>query len=276
MRLAEWVLLEGLGVFRQPENRFAHLNTAVKNLSESFRSSGRLDAEYYQSKYDRLLEQIRKRPHQKLGNLVSICKSVEPGSEAYRSEGLPFVRVSDLSVFGVSTPDKYLDENTFADAPHPKKDTILLTKDGTVGIAYKAEEDIQAVTSGAILHLNIKTDTVLPDYLTLLLNSPIVRLQAERDAGGSVIQHWKPSEIENVLIPLLSLEEQAAIADIVNQNKKYIILSLDSTPYPFPFYGLLYRFPSKSIRPLRTARQPQPNRTHLPHYQPNPLPMDCP
>ena len=64
-------------------------------------------------------------------------------------------------------------------------------------------------------------------------------------------------------------------AFIVNQNKKYIILSLDSTPYPFPFYGLLYRFPSKSIRPLRTARQHQPNRTHLPHYQPNPLPMDC-
>ena len=64
--------------------------------------------------------------------------------------------------------------------------------------------------------------------------------------------------------------------DIVNQNKKYIILSLNSTPYPFPFYGLLYRFPSKSIRPLRTARQHQPNRTHLPHYQPNPLPMDCP
>ena len=62
---------------------------------------------------------------------------------------------------------------------------------------------------------------------------------------------------------------------IVNQNKKYIILSLNSTPYPFPFYGLLHRFPSKSIRPLRTARQPQPNRTHLPHYQPNPLPMDC-
>lgn len=99
-----------------------------------------------------------------------------------------------------------------------KKDTILLTKDGTVGIAYKAEEDIQAVTSGAILHLNIKTDTVLPDYLTLLLNSPIVRLQAERDAGGSVIQHWKPSEIENVLIPLLSLEEQAAIADTVQRS----------------------------------------------------------
>lgn len=39
----------------------------------------------------------------------------------------------------------------------PKKDTILLSKDGSVCIAYKVEKDLDIVTPGAILHLELKT-----------------------------------------------------------------------------------------------------------------------
>ncbi|MCX8578302.1 hypothetical protein [Gilliamella sp. B2717] len=79
---------------------------------------------------------------------------------------------------------------------------------------------MKIITSGALLHLNIIDDEFLPDYLTLVLNSPIVQLQAERDAGGSIIQHWKPSEIEEVIIPKLSLDSQKKISDLVLQSFK--------------------------------------------------------
>lgn len=55
---------------------------------------------------------------------------------------------------------------------------------------------MDVITSGAIIHLTVTDKEVLPDYLTLVINSVVVKLQAERDAGGSIIQHWKPSEIE--------------------------------------------------------------------------------
>ena len=45
-----------------------------------------------------------------------------------------------------------------------------------------------------------------------------MRLQAERDAGGSIIQHWKQSEIERVKIPLLPILRQRAIADKVQSS----------------------------------------------------------
>ncbi len=62
---------------------------------------------------------------------------------------------------------------------------------------------MEAITSGAILHLTIKeVSVVFPDYLTFVLNSPVVQLQAERDMNGAIIQHWKPSDIEKVIIPL--------------------------------------------------------------------------
>ena len=96
----------------------------------------------------------------------------------------------------------------------------MLSKDGSVGIAYKMEETQDVITSSAILHLQLTTPNVLPDYLTLALNSIVVKLQAERDAGGSVIQHWKPSEIENVIIPILPMNEQQMIANKIKQSFK--------------------------------------------------------
>ena len=156
-----------------------------------------------------------------IGEIATIQKSVEPGSDAYQEKGIPFIRVANLSKFGLSDSDVKLDSTEFADAIRPQKDTILLSKDGSVGIAYKMEETQEVITSSAILHLRINTNKVLPDYLTLVLNSIVVRLQAERDAGGSIIQHWKPSEIENVLIPILPMAEQKMIATKIQQSFKF-------------------------------------------------------
>lgn len=211
------LLLHELGVITETND---HQRVAVteKRLSQSFRVSGRLDAEYYQPKYDYLDDQLSAIPTKRLGEVVAIRKSIEPGSEAYRDKGVPFVRVSDLSKFGLDSPSIRLDREAFSTAPRPKKDTILLSKDGSVGIAYKVDEEADIITSGAILHLSVKDKDVLSDYLTLLLNSPIVKMQAERDAGGSIIQHWKPSEIAEVVIPILPSHVQRKLSDCVSKS----------------------------------------------------------
>ncbi len=193
-------------------------NHNIKNFSESFGKTGRIDAEYYQPKYEEIIEKIRSFENKNLGNLVEIKKSIEPGSSAYQEEGIPFIRVSNLTKFGLSNPEIHLNKNEFSDTIKPKKDTILLSKDGTVGIAYKVSEDMEAITSGAILHLEINNSKILPDYLTLVLNSKIVQLQAERDSGGSIIQHWKPSEISEVLIPILEKSTQEKISSLVQES----------------------------------------------------------
>lgn len=202
-----------------PEGNFSNLNISVKNYSESFGDSGRLDAEYYQPKYDEILGKVKRFENDNLGNLVDIFKSIEPGSEAYQDEGIPFVRVSNLNKFEISNPEIKLDPEKFRHIKKPKKDDILLTKDGSVGTAYKCQKDEKFITSGAILHLTLKdTKEVLPDYLALVLNSKVVQLQAERDAGGSIIQHWKPSEIQAVQIPLLPPETQNLISEKIQTS----------------------------------------------------------
>ena len=195
---------------------FPHLNFSIKPLSLSLQKSGRLDSEYYQSKYENIEALIKSRLCRRLGDLVSIKKSIEPGSEAYQSEGIEFVRVSNLSKFGISKSDIYLSKEKFGKdlaKIAPQKETILLSKDGSVGISYCVEENLDCITSGAILHLRVKDKKqILPQVLSLILNSITTQLQAERDSGGSIIAHWKISEIENILIPLLDSQIQEQIA----------------------------------------------------------------
>lgn len=196
-------------------------NTTVKKFSKSFAISGRLDAEYYQPKYDEVLQVIGNATHKTLGSIATFKKSIEPGSDAYQTEGISFIRVSDISKFGLSQPEIHLDRKEFDLAElKPKKDTILLSKDGSVGIAYKVEQDLDVITSSALLHLTITDKEVLPDYLTLVLNSKLTQMQAERDAGGSIIQHWRPEEIKQVLIPVLPMDTQKELTKQIKQSFK--------------------------------------------------------
>jgi len=193
---------------------------AVKSFANSFGTSGRLDAEYYQLKYEEVLSAISNSKTNILSTLVWAKKSIEPGSSEYTDKGIPFVRVSDISKFGIASPEIHLSRIPFANMGlQPAKDTILFTKDGTVGIAYKTETDMDIITSSAILHLMVKDKTeLLPNYLTLVLNSMIVQMQAERDTGGSVIIHWRPSDIGNVVIPILDKCKQEKLANMVQNS----------------------------------------------------------
>lgn len=191
----------------------------IKQLKESFLASGRLDAEYYQPKYDELFSKLSQFECDTIRDIANIKKSVEPGSEAYQESGIPFVRVSDVTKFGISEPNVFLSQNDYdLKELQPKKDTILLSKDGSVGIAYKVEEDTDCITSGALLHLSVFNKEYNPDYLTLVLNSKVVQMQAERDSNGAIIQHWKPSEIEQVIIPKLPKPIQETISAKIQES----------------------------------------------------------
>ena len=214
---ALWLLFREIG-FTKTIKAQSQTVCGHKALANSFLLSGRLDAEYYQPKFDYLFNELNKFKTKTIKQIAALSKSIEPGSDAYKDSGIPFIRVADLSKFGLSDPAIYLDSSTFKETIRPKKDTILLSKDGSVGIAYKVEEQMDVITSGAIIHLTVTDKDVLPDYLTLVINSVVVKMQAERDAGGSIIQHWKPSEIEKVVIPILPMQEQIKLSEMLQQS----------------------------------------------------------
>ncbi|MHA1756920.1 MAG: restriction endonuclease subunit S [Promethearchaeota archaeon] len=214
---AENLLLEELGLKDfEIENELSN----IVNFSD-IQNTNRIDAEYFQKKYERLIERIKSKNSELLGDLVSMTKGFEPGSNEYQEEGKQFIRVSSLSEFGIENKDqKYLSDELYQRLKNnfePKIGEILLTKDATPGIAYTIKEPIEGVISSGILRLKLK-NKIEPEYLTLCINSIIGKWQAERDAGGSVISHWKPEQIKKVVIPILSKAKQEKIADLVRKS----------------------------------------------------------
>ncbi len=212
---AENILLESLGMKDWTPVRDT---MSIRSLREVIKKA-RIDAEYYQPKYDELIDKLSEHNCKALGEIAPPKKSIEPGSDAYQEFGIPFYRVSNISKEGITDTDIFLDEEKYyTEELALKKDTILFSKDGSIGIAYKIEKDMKAITSGALLHLEIIDETVLPDYLALVLNSIVVKKQAERDAGGSVIQHWKTDEIAQVVIPILDMDLQKIIVELLQES----------------------------------------------------------
>lgn len=76
---AETLLLEELGI---KDIDLSHEPCYEVN-SASTVSDNRIDAEYYQPKYERIIEAIKKHPYKRIGDLFNLIKGIEPGSSVY-------------------------------------------------------------------------------------------------------------------------------------------------------------------------------------------------
>ena len=208
---AQTLLLSELGLTDwQPQHRL----TFVKNYSD-VKQAERIEAEFYQPKYEEIVKAIKNCSSgwDMLMNLVTIKKCVEVGSKEYLNEGVPFVRVSNLDPFEI-TEEKYISEALYAEVMQhqPEQGEILLSKDGTPGIAYYLREHPgKMIPSGGVLRLKSKTDRIDNEYLTLVLNSILTKEQTNRDVGGSLIPHWRPDQVKATVIPILPEEKQRQI-----------------------------------------------------------------
>ncbi|MEK7502213.1 MAG: restriction endonuclease subunit S [Patescibacteria group bacterium] len=214
---AEDLLLEELGL---KNTVFEDQLSYIVNFSD-VTSNNRIDPEYFQPKYQKLIEKIKGQNAKILGELVSMRKGFEPGSEAYQEEGKLFIRVSSVSKLGIEEKDqKYLSEELYQALKkdfEPQLGDILLTKDATPGIAYVIKEPLEGIISGGILDLKVK-DNIESEYLALCISSIVGQWQAQRDAGGSIIAHWKPEQVKNLIIPILPNDTQEKIAELVRKS----------------------------------------------------------
>jgi restriction endonuclease S subunit len=214
---AEQLLLQELGLEDFVPQWVAGYETDHDNILEV----ARMDAEYFQPRYEVVEEKIRSVDHDALENLVMpLKKGVEVGSAAYTDEGIPFMRISNIGVKEIDYGSaQYISKELFdelKDKYCPKKGEVLLSKDGTPGIAYHVMDEMKTIICGGIVRL--KPKELEPEYLALVLNSRIVQSQIEQEAGGALIKHWRPDQIRKTLIPILPKDKRDKINSLVKDS----------------------------------------------------------
>lgn len=220
---AEDLLLTELWLKNHTISHTLTFSTTKKAVDEAWR----YDADYFQPKYDELIEKIEnyKWGRNYVENLFKYKKWYEPWAEAYTQEWIDFIRVSDFTKFWIEGVEKKISEKMYDELKEnyqAKKWEILFTKDWTIWITYVLKEDLKWIISSAFLRLNLKEkyENYEKECLALILNSIICKLQVERFSWWALISHLKPSDFEKIKIPLINPQLQKEISDKIKESFK--------------------------------------------------------
>ncbi len=199
---------------------------AVKSFSESFLSSDRLDAEYYQPKYEQAEEEVRSCgcSSQNLGVLIEPIQNGFDYRE-YTEEGTPYIRVGDVKDGRINFESAVKIPISMAEVNKPvglQVGDILFTRKGSFGnSAVVTELEVDGIISSEIMLLRLtlaSRQEVLPEYLSLFLNSKFGYLQVERRVHGVAYYSISQSDLANLLIPILPKPQQKKIVDKISSS----------------------------------------------------------
>ena len=216
---AETLLLETLGL-----NNFEPTSEAVnvKSFKESFFISGRLDAEYYQPKYEEIINAIKlnNEGYDKLETFIENYSTGFPyKSESYSDNGIPLIRINNIQ-------NGELDLSNAANVPFedvslsPKdianENDILISMSGTIGNSCKIPKGVKALVNQRIMRITPINYNV--EILPLVINSIIGKMQLERIGTGGVQTNISATDIKEILLPAFDKQTQEKIASLVSES----------------------------------------------------------
>lgn len=226
-RQAEADLLHHLGLPAQPPRSAVHeVITNIKTLAQSAVSSGRWDAEFYETRHDSLAAQLMAGPWLRLGRAcrAAINRGVQPefveggdvfvvASKAVRPYGLD-LRPDE------TTSAEFFNSTKAAKGRIEQYDVLLNgTGRGTLGRAGIHTSATPALADNHVTILRLHPGGLNPFYLMLFLNSWPGQLQSEQwQCGSSGQTELYPNQMEQFIIPDLPPAQQAAIAEQVQRS----------------------------------------------------------
>jgi len=214
---AEDLLLSELGL---QDWQLTKETIAVKSFAESFLSSGRLDAEYYQPKYDELETAIAEYGFVKL---ITISSHISTGftydSSEFFEEGIDLIRINNITPYGLdlSNAVKIKKENSSLRLKDKVElGEILISMSGTIGLCCHIRNQVNAFINQRIMKL--KPVNFSGEVLALIINSDVGKMQLQRVGTGGVQTNLANSDILNIKIPMLSSSIQQKISKNIHQS----------------------------------------------------------
>jgi len=208
---AEQLLLEELGL-----NNFNPSTepVAVKNFSQSFGASGRLDAEYYQSKYEDY--EVALNTAHKLAELCDIHDSaIVPHSSDYK-----YIELSDIGASGNITgctiaPFKELPSR--ARRLVKSGQLIVSSIEGSLTSCALVTDDYDGAICSTGFYVVNSTKMNSETLLVLFKSEPIQQLMKKR-CSGTILTAISKVTLETMPFPLIDKDTQSEIAEMVQKS----------------------------------------------------------
>ena len=192
----------------------------VKSLSESFNTSGRLDAEFYQVRYDELLSVIKSRvPFKFIKDIrTDNFRGFQP---VYEDDGELSI-INSKHILETSLDYGNFEKTNIENwdlqcrARVFKGDILTYTTGANIGRTQVYLIDNKALASNHVNILRLKIEN--PFYVGFVMNSMIGRLQTEKYSAGSAQAELYPKDIDEFVIPLVEKDIQSRIINLVEER----------------------------------------------------------
>lgn len=213
---SEELLLKELGLKGwQPNNNSVN----IKQLKESFLASGRLDAEYYQQKYENYSKFIKQ---YKGGSdtLASICSVNDKNYNPLDDSEYKYIELSNIGNSGEITG---CTTSIGAELPSRARrlvhtnDVIVSSIEGSLqSVALVTEEYDKAICSTGFYVVNSKT--INPETLLVLFKSEPMQNLLKQGCSGTILTAIGRTEFQNLVMPKIRKEVQTEIAEYVQKS----------------------------------------------------------
>ncbi len=212
---AQTLLFSELGLLNwEPK----HQLTFVKNFSDT-QQAGRIDAEYFQPKYDEIVQAIKSYSGgwDIVGNIVNIKdKNFSP------KEGVVYKYIELANIGGNGEITGYTEAEgqelpTRARRKVSKGDVIVSSIEGSLSsIALITEEYDGALCSTGFYVVD--SDEINSDTLLVLLKSQIGQLQLKKGCSGTILTAINKDELEKIVLPKIDDNFQEEIKQKINES----------------------------------------------------------
>ena len=213
---AESLLLKTLNIKDfQPSKELVN----IKNFSESFGSSGRLDAEYYQLKYENYLEHVQSYSCG-VEPLNEICeikdKNFNP-SEKIEYKYIELANIGKSGEISGCTIDYGSELPTRARRKVNTNDVIISSIEGSLeSCALVTKEYDNALCSTGFYV--VKSEKLNPETLLVLFKSEPIQALLKKGCSGTILTAISKTELERIPIPLIDTGTQNKIKEQINKS----------------------------------------------------------
>lgn len=221
---AEAILYAELGL--DPKNPLQSLlqdkqnsiNISIRTLKESFLKTGRLDSEYYQTKYDKIESYIKN--YQGGFMALTLIEIKDSNFTPNAKEKYRYIELANIGGNGnINEPLEELGENlpTRARRLVKKGDLIISSIEGSLSsCALITEEFDNCIVSTGFYVL--KAQSINSETLLVLFKSQIFQEYLKKFPSGTILTAISKEELQNILIPKISLEIQTQIAAHIQKS----------------------------------------------------------
>ena len=167
----------------------------VKNYSET-EQGGRLDAEYFQPKYEEVLSALWKNNGVPLHEIASVRK----GRQARSTKGsIPYASIKDISNNLIETSEFAQYDNRLVTVRN--NDLALAITGATIGkVGINTKNDKIAICGDL---LKIRAKNISPHYLLSFLGLSIMTDLFQSNITGMTNGHLSPDTVKNIPVPIL-------------------------------------------------------------------------